>query len=72
MLKNSERVEGELVSAELKVKYHSRPKRCYIQMIQPNKGAELFYQEGNNQNQAVYIPPDSLFLLSIWIPWAPI
>lgn len=56
VLTNAERFDGELISAEFSVKYLCQPKKCYINMIRPNKGSEVFYKDGSNQNQAIYNP----------------
>ena len=55
-LKNTERIDDELLSGEQYVKYSSYPKRCYFYMIHPDNGSKLYFIEGENDNQAVYDP----------------
>ena len=55
-LRNTERFDGELISGMFSVKYTIDPKRCHFHMIRPDKGPELYYSEGRNDNLAVYDP----------------
>lgn len=55
-LKNSERVNGKILSGEQVVKCQRSPYKCYIEMLSPNKGALLSYKTGENNNKAIYKP----------------
>jgi len=55
-LKNSERINGKLLSGEQNIKFSSEPKRCYFYMVYPNEGSEFFYNHGENDNQVIFDP----------------
>lgn len=57
-LKKKERVDGELNYGEQEAKFNRKPKKIYTKIIAPNKGAEVLYIEGHNNNKA-YVNPNS-------------
>jgi len=65
-LKKKERIEDEYFSGEQDVKFNKDPKKIYTKMITPNKGAEVLYIHGKNNNKAL-INPNSFpyFTLSL-------
>lgn len=56
-LKKKERIGTELNYGEQKVKFTTSPKRVYTEIIIPNKGVELIYVEGLNNNMG-YLNPN--------------
>lgn len=56
VLRNSERIEGNMLSGEQFVKMSKAPFKCYVLMLKPIPGAEVLYAEGKNNNQAIYNP----------------
>ena len=56
LLKNTERIGNQLLSGEQFIKYSNSPKRCYFYMISPDKGSELIFSEGENDNLVMYDP----------------
>lgn len=56
ILKNTERIEGKLLSGEQLVKLQKKPLKCYILMLKPTPGAEVLYADGQNNNLALYNP----------------
>jgi outer membrane lipoprotein-sorting protein len=57
-LKKTERIEGVLQKAEQDVKFLHNPRKIYTYIHSPNKGVELLWIEGKNDNQ-VYINPNA-------------
>lgn len=55
-LKKAERVNGELKYGEQDVKFNRSPKKIYTYIHKPNKGVELLFIEGKNQNKAFINP----------------
>ena len=55
-LKNSERIDGKILSGIQDVKFNASPKKCYLYMMSPSKGAEVLFVEGQNDNKAMYDP----------------
>lgn len=56
-LKKKERVANNYNFGEQNVKYQSKPKKIYTEIISPNKGIELLWREGQNNNM-VYLNPN--------------
>lgn len=56
-LKKKERIGTVLNYGEQKVKFTTSPKRVYTEIIIPNKGVELIYVEGLNNNMG-YLNPN--------------
>lgn len=52
----TERLNGKLEVAENKVKLNTSPFKSYIYLIAPNKGAEVLYVSGQNENKALIKP----------------
>src|SRR6478609_8131607 len=57
-LNKTERIEGVLQKAEQDVKFSHSPRKIYTYIHSPNKGVELLWIEGKNDNQ-VYINPNA-------------
>jgi outer membrane lipoprotein-sorting protein len=57
-LKKIERIDGVLHKAEQDVKFSHTPRKIYTYIHIPNKGVELLWLEGKNDNQ-VYINPNA-------------
>jgi uncharacterized protein DUF1571 len=57
-LNKTERIEGVLQKAEQDVKFQHSPRKIYTYIHSPNKGVELLWMEGKNDNQ-VYINPNA-------------
>lgn len=55
-LKNTERVNGKLLSGSQKITFNASPRKCYVYMLSPREGAELIFAEGKNGNQTTYNP----------------
>jgi hypothetical protein len=55
-LKKAERVNGELKYGEQDVKFNRSPRKIYTYIHKPNKGVELLFLEGHNQNKAFINP----------------
>jgi hypothetical protein len=55
-LKKKERIEDEYFAGEQDVKFNKDPKKIYTKMIAPNKGAEVLFIQGQNNNKAVINP----------------
>ena len=56
VLRNSERIDGTMLSGEQFVKMSKAPFKCYILMLKPTVGAEVLYADGKNNNLAIYNP----------------
>lgn len=56
VLRNSERIDGTMLSGEQFVKMYKKPLKCYILMLKPTPGAEVLYVDGKNNNLAIYNP----------------
>jgi outer membrane lipoprotein-sorting protein len=57
-LKKKERIEDEFKLGEQEVKYNRSPKKVYTKIIAPNKGVEVLFREGENNNKA-YVNPNA-------------
>lgn len=55
-LKNFERINGDILSGSQIIKCQIKPFKSHFYMVSPNKGSELIFNEGENQNKAVYKP----------------
>ncbi len=55
-LNNSERVNGKMLSGKQFINFEVNTHRCHIYMISPNKGGELVFVKGENNNKAYYKP----------------
>lgn len=55
-LKNTERIEGELLSGTQDVVFRSSPHKCYLYLRSPNEGAQLLFEKGVNEGRAIYKP----------------
>jgi len=55
-LKKSERVKGEMKDGEQDVKFNRSPKKIYTYIHAPNKGVELIWINGSNDNKALINP----------------
>lgn len=55
-LKNTERINGKLLSGIQNIKYKATPRKCYLYLKSPNEGSEVLFVEGQNNNQAIYNP----------------
>lgn len=56
-LKKKERIDNDLKYGEQKVKFKTLPKRIYTEIVIPNKGVELIYEQGKNDNMG-YLNPN--------------
>ncbi|OFY25111.1 MAG: hypothetical protein A2W98_07320 [Bacteroidetes bacterium GWF2_33_38] len=54
--KNTERINGKFLSGEIQVTYNTKPKKIYILMQKPTQGVEILFQDGINNNSAIYSP----------------
>ncbi len=54
--KNTERINGKLITGIQEIKYTKTPRQYYIRMINPSPNSELLYIEGKNNNSATYKP----------------
>jgi outer membrane lipoprotein-sorting protein len=55
-LANQERINNELLTGKQFIKWSASPLKCYLYFIEPCKGAELIFCEGENNNKAIYNP----------------
>jgi outer membrane lipoprotein-sorting protein len=55
-LKKEERVSGEMKLGEQDVKFNRSPKKIYTYIHAPNKGVELIWINGHNDNKALINP----------------
>lgn len=55
-LKKKERVNGKINSGEQNVKFNRSPKKIYTKVLSPNKGVEILFVEGQNNNRALVNP----------------
>ncbi|MBL6869726.1 MAG: DUF1571 domain-containing protein [Flavobacteriales bacterium] len=55
-LKNTERINGKLLTGLQEIKYQASPLKCYVHMKSPNPGSELLFVKGVNNNKAIYNP----------------
>lgn len=57
-LKKTERVKGVNIVGEQIVKYANKPRQVYTYILSPNKGVEVLWREGKNNNHA-YVNPNA-------------
>jgi outer membrane lipoprotein-sorting protein len=55
-LKKKERIEDEYKLGEQEVKYNRSPRKIYTKISLPNKGVEVLFREGENNNKAFVNP----------------
>jgi hypothetical protein len=58
VMKKMERVGGKYLNGVQAVKYNRNPRKVYTEIISPNKGVEVLYVEGKNNNHA-YVNPNA-------------
>ena len=63
-LKKQERVDNVMKSGEQDVKFNKTPKKVYTYIQAPNKGVEVLFLEGKNNNHA-YVNPNAFPYINV-------
>lgn len=54
--KNTERIQGQLLTGEQVISYIAQPYQVMLEFVAPRKGTSIYFQQGKNNNKLVYDP----------------
>ena len=56
VMKKKERIKGEMVNGEVRVKLNVEPYKVFIEQIDPDPGMEILFVKNQNNNKAIVYP----------------